>query len=247
MPMSPRTNKRIPLPKVMMRKDAKVHPFPYQIAQQTQELMQGAIFWFICADEAAGAFIHLPNGLNILKANLLKAGMQEEEWESGWNYLNKYKNLFQDVVFQNVLIVIRSYWDWYITKLVEFTILARENTDDALMESSKKKLRRITHLEILEQISFLERVCNLDFKISSETKQCIKEMSLVRNLGLHNRWEVDQLYLDKTSKRNQWQIGDIRTFDVGELRLWHRSLIDLISKTCKPVAIQYVSAQAYPP
>lgn len=237
----------IPLPKVVTRKDAKAHPFPYQIALQTQELMQGAVFWFICADEAAGEFIRLPNGLNILKTNLLKAGMQEMEWESGWNYLNKYKNLFQSTVFQNVLIVIRSYWDWYITKLVEFIIFARENTDDALMGSNLKKLRRITNPEILEQISIVEQACKLDLRVSEKTKQHIKEMSLVRNLGLHNRWEVDQIYLNKTAKQSQLQIGDIRAFDSTELNLWHRSLIDLIGKTCKPVALQYVSAQTYPP
>jgi len=238
---------RIPLPKVVMRKDAKAHPFPCQIALHTRELMQGAVFWFICADEAAGEFIRLPNGLNMLKANLLKASMKEEEWECGWNCLNKYKNLFQNVVFQNVLIVIRSYWDWYITKLVEFIIFTRENTDNTLMAKNLKKLRRITHKEILEQISIVEQVCKLEFQVSEETKQRIKEMSLVRNLGLHNRWEVDQYYLDKTLEYKRWQTGDIRTFDSHELKLWHGSLINLISKTCKPVAIQNASAKAYPP
>jgi hypothetical protein len=209
--------------------------------------MQGAIFWFICTDEAAGEFIRFPNGLNILKTNLLKAGMQEKEWESGWNYLNEYKKLFRSIVFQNVLIAIRSYWDWYITKLVEFIIYARENTDDALLGSNLKKLRRITYQEILEQISIVAQVCKLDFGISEKTKQHIKEMSLVRNLGLHNRWEVDQIYLNKTLEQSQLQIGDIRTFDSTELNLWHRSLIDLIGKTCKPVAVQYVAAQTYLP
>ena len=238
---------RVPLPKVVMRNDAKAYPFPYQIAFQTLELMQGAIFWFICADKATGDFIRQPNGLNILKANLIIAGMQAEEWESGWNYLNKYKDLFQDTVFQNVLIALRSYWDWYITKLVEFIIFARQNTDDAIMGNNLKNLQRITHKEILEQITFVEQICNIDFRIPKKTKQHTKEMSLVRNLGLHNRWEVDQIYLNKTSEQRQWQIGDIRTFDSKELAIWHRSLIDLIRKTCKPVAIKYVSATKYPP
>ena len=238
---------RIPLPKVVMQKDAKAHPFPYQIALQTEELMQGAIFWFICADEAAGEFIRLPNGLNMLQASLSKAGMKDREWKSGWNYLNKYKNLFQSVLFQNVLIVIRSYWDWYITKLVEFIIFARKNTGDALMGNTLKRLQRITYSEILKQVSIVEQACKLDFQVSEKTKQNIREMSLVRNLGLHNRWEVDQTYLSKTSEHTQLQIGDIRAFDSKELNQWHTSLIDLIGKTCKPVAVQYVSVQTYPP
>ncbi len=237
---------RVPLPKVVIQKDAKAHPFPCQIAFQTREYMQGVVFYFICADRAAGEFVRLPNGLNMLKAILLKDGMQEQDWESGWNYLEKYQKLFQGVVFQNVLIVIRSCWDWYVTKLAEFIIFARENTDDALMGSNLKKLRKITNPGILEQISIVEQACKLDFRVSEKTKQHIKEMSLVRNLGLHNRWEVDQDYLGKTFEYNRWQLGDIRTFDIPELKLWHGSLIDLISKTWKPMAIQYVSAPPYP-
>lgn len=237
---------RIHLPKVSMRKDAKAHPFPLQIALQTQEFIQGVVFYFICADEAAGAFIHLPRGHDILEDNLLRAGMRAEEWDSGWKYLEKYKELFKRVVFQNALIIIRSHWDWYANKLAEFIVFAHGSTGDPLMKKELTKLRRITNLEILEQISIMERVCKLDFQVSEEAKQNVKEMSLVRNLGLHNRWEVDLKYLNKTSKQNQWQIGDVRTFDSKELILWHRSLIDLINKTWKPVAVLYVSAPKYP-
>ena len=238
--------KRIPLPKVTTRKGATAHPYPFQIALQTHELIQGAVFYFIFADKATGEYIRLPNGLDMLKANLLKAGLQERDWKSGWKYFNKYKNLFQDIIFHNVLVAIRSYWDWYINKLAEFIIFAHESTGDELMKNELEKLRRITHPEILEQISIIEKVCKLDFHISEETKQNVKEMSLVRNLGLHSRWEVDQKYLNKTSEQNQWQISDIRTFDSKELILWHRSLIDLINKTCKPVAVKYVLAAKHP-
>jgi hypothetical protein len=237
---------RIPLPKVIMQKDARAHPFPCQIALQTQELIQGTVFYYICADKAAGEFVHHPNGINMLKASVLKDGMQEQEWESGWKYLEKYKELFNRVVFRNALITIRSHWDWYANKLAEFIIFARQSTGAPLMTEELTKLRNITNKEILEQISIMERVCELDFQVSEEAKQNVKEMSLVRNLVLHNRWEVDLKYLNKTSKQNQWQIGDVRTFDSKELILWHSSLIDLINKTWKPVAVKYVSTPKYP-
>ncbi len=41
-------------------------------------------------------------------------------------------------------------------------------------------------------------------------------MSLVRNLGLHNRWEVDSPYLAKTDRQG-FEPGELRTVDVGEL------------------------------
>jgi hypothetical protein len=239
--------KRITLPRVIIQKDAKAHPFPFQVALQTEEFMQGAVFYFICADEAAGKFVRLPDGINTLKAGLLKAGMQEQEWESGWKLLSKYRGVFESIVFRNVLVTIRSYWDWYMNKLVEFVIFAQNNTGNAMTEREVKRLLSITYKEITEQITMIENICELDFKISEETKQYIQEMSLVRNLGLHNRWEVDQHYLEKTAEKNKWQIGDIRDFDSKELRQWHTSLIDLIGKTCGPIAIKYLSAPAYPP
>jgi len=172
--------------------------------------------------------------------------MGATEWDSGWEYLEKYKELFKRAVFQNVLIISRSYWDWYVNKLAEFIVFAHRGTSIPLMQNELAKLRKITYQEILEQISIMEKVCKLDFQVSEEAKQNVKEMSLVRNLGLHNRWEVDQKYLNRTSKQNQWQIGDVRMFDSKELILWHRNLIDLINKTCKPVAVRYVSAPKYP-
>lgn len=238
---------RIPLPKVITRKDAKAHPFPYQIALQTRELIQGAVFYFICVDKAAGEFIRLPNGLSMLKTSLLKEGMKESDWESGWEYLDKYKNLFQSFIFQNVLITIRSLWDWYINKLSKFIIFAQDNIENALQPKERGKLEKITHKDIIDQLSIIEEVCKSRFEISEETRLNVKEMSLVRNLGMHNRWEVDQQYLDKSSAPDRWQIGDIRTFDSKELRLWHESIIELINRTCKPVAIKYVSVPPYPP
>jgi len=239
--------KRIPLPKVITQNYSKEHPFPFKIAYQTMELIQGAVFYFICADKAAGEFIRLPNGLSMLKTSLLKEGMEEDEWESGWEYLEKYKRYFESMVFRNVLIAIRSLWDWYINKLAEFIIFAQENTGNSLIKSELRNLLWITRPEILEQILIIEEVCKLRFKISEETRLNVKEMSLVRNLGIHNRWEVDQQYLNKASSQDRWQISDIRTFDSKELRLWHRSLIELINKTCKPVATKYVSVSPYPP
>ena len=132
------------------RQDAKAHPFPYQIALQTLEYLQGAVFYFICADEAAGEFIRLPGSLDRLKAVLLKGGMQEWNWDSGWSYLDKYREIFRNAVFQNVLVVIRSYWDWYITKLAKFIVFAREAKGDALSEKDRKRLLRINRPEILE-------------------------------------------------------------------------------------------------
>jgi hypothetical protein len=238
---------RINLPRVTLQKDAKAHPFPLQVAFQTQEFIQGALFYFILADEAAGIFFRTSNSINTLEEKLLKEGMRKPDWELSWKIFLKYKGTFEKMVYRNVLVTIRSHWDWYLNKLAEFIIFAQEKTGNSLTNKEIKQLLKLTYKEINEQVETIENICSLDFNISVETKQYIKEMSLVRNLGLHNRWEVDQQYLDKTTGKNIWQKGDIRKFDNIELGLWHKSLIDLIDTTWQPIAIKYLSAPMYSP
>jgi hypothetical protein len=70
-------------------------------------------------------------------------------------------------------------------------------------------------------------------------------MSRVRNLGLHNRWEVDEKYIE-LSGRSDVETGDIRFVEIDEINLWHDSLIKTLVETCRKTAISYVAAPAYP-
>ncbi len=239
--------KRIYLPKVTMQKDAKAHPFPFQIALQTKEFIQGAVFYFAIYDEAAGIFLRMPDSIKILEEIFINKGMKKSNLELSWQIFQGYKSVFESMVFRNVLLTVRSYWDWYTNKLAEFIIFAQENVGSILSKRDITQLRKITFKEITNQLEIMGNICSLDFDISEETKGNIKEMSLVRNLGLHNRWEVDKQYLEITAENKRFQIGDTRDFDAKELGVWHKSLIDIIGMTCKPIAIKYVSAPMFPP
>jgi hypothetical protein len=92
----------------------------------------------------------------------------------------------------------------------------------------------------------LEKSCGVGFGISGGEQGHLKEMSLVRNLALHNRWEVDEKYLDSTSNNKQWNIGQLRLFDSSELGLWHKSLLGAVKKSWQPIAIKYVNAPFFP-
>ncbi len=237
---------KIELPKITIQKGAKAHLFPIQIAYQTQEFLHGAIFYFTISDESSGIFFHIPNSINILESSLKRKGMKKPEWDLGWNIIQQYKNMFENMVFKNVLITIRSYWDWYINQLSKFIIFAQENIGNPLQTKEYKQLTRITYKEIVEQVEIIERICRLDFNLSQEIKQKIKEMSLVRNLGLHNRWEVDQQYISKTIAKNDLKIGYIRNFTAEELHAWHKVLIKLLHDTSIPIANKYLNVHKYP-
>ena len=70
-------------------------------------------------------------------------------------------------------------------------------------------------------------------------------MALVRNIGLHNRWEIDKRYLERTSRRG-YQLGEVRTFEAIELNGWHKVFIKIVSMSSMEVALAFVRATDYP-
>ena len=91
----------------------------------------------------------------------------------------------------------------------------------------------------------MEESCGIKLSLSPQILSNINEMSLVRNLGLHNRWEVDDFYLRKTSS-SIWELRDVRIIEIGELQSWAGSLSKLINETSLQIAIKYVGAPDYP-
>lgn len=237
---------KIDLPDISVEKIAWAHPFPFQIAFQTQEFIQGAIFYISIADISSGAYMRQKDGIKELEADYFSQGEEKRTWELGWKLLEKYKDVFKITVFQNVLVTINSHWDWYILNLANFVIFARNYVQSPLLNKTDKSyLNRIGFLSICHQLAILEKSCGISFGIPNDELEALKEMSLVRNLALHNRWEVDQKYLNNTSNKQHWNIGELRLFDSPELRLWHQSLLEAVKKTWISIATKYINAPRY--
>jgi hypothetical protein len=246
LPPTGAVQKKIPLPLVTKTADAKAHPYPIQVSLQTQEFIQAVLFYAMFADSAAGAYVRLPNALNNIEKKLIEEGLGKREWERGWDYLQKYQAIFNNTIFQNVVILMRSHWDWYIRQIGEFINFARVHL--ALPPLNKKQqsdLNRIGWSEITRQLVILEESCGIRLSLSPQILFDINEMSLVRNLGLHNRWEVDDFYLRKTSS-SIWELRDVRIIEIGELQSWAGSLSKLLNETSLQIAIKYVAAPKYP-
>ena len=116
---------KISLPSVSKAPNAIAHAFPAQICVQTYEFMIGAMFYAAVADVASAEYLSLPNGLIHLENKLRADGMDKKEGDRGWNILEKYMPVFQTSVFQNVLVLVRSHWDWYVRQLSSFVAFAR--------------------------------------------------------------------------------------------------------------------------
>ncbi|MCE8050011.1 hypothetical protein HOP61_01710 [Halomonas daqingensis] len=233
---------RIPLPKTnQVSKERKAHPFPAQIGLQTLELMQASIFHSMVMDEAAGQRVRQERGVEEINGALLEAGLEKRLLDDGWAYLGKYKVLFERFVTQNVLIALRSQWDWYVRNLGRFilTALASECQEgEALSKSKENDLTKIGFKDIQTQLRILERCAGIAIDVPGFVREAIHEMSLVRNLGLHNRWEVDDFYI-KNSRTEGWGVGEIRYFEVPELEEWHKALANLVNASWSPVAVRF--------
>ncbi|MBI2435548.1 MAG: hypothetical protein HYV26_22060 [Candidatus Hydrogenedentes bacterium] len=237
---------RIPLPVLTQETGERhAHPFPAQIGFQTLELMQASIFHVMLMDEAAGQRVRQADGVQGVDQALIEAGLKKSLLDDGWKYLGKYKGLFERFVFQNVLITLRSQWDWYIRNLGAFVLAStRSEGPDTISSSQQKRLEGIGFKDILNQLAIIEDCAVINFEISESIKLAVREMSLVRNLGLHNRWEVDDYYIEKTATKN-WRRREIRQFDMPELEEWHRALVRLVNSTWSPVAVRFKDAPPY--
>jgi hypothetical protein len=154
--------------------------------------------------------------------------------------------VFENSVFQNVLILMRSHWDWYVRQMGNFIVSARNHVSSPVLDAKQqKRLNWIGRKEIKEQLLILEESTGINFGLSNTILANVHEMSLVRNIGLHNRWEVDNDYLKKTSSSG-WIAGDIRKVEINELQGWSSSLTKLINETSIPIAVKYVAAPDYP-
>jgi hypothetical protein len=237
---------RIPLPKFRRVGEAKAHAYPFRISLQTIEVVQASVFLVMLGDLAAGEYFRTNGSSDRIEAQVIAKGLFPQAAEEGWQLLKKYKGLLERSVFQNVLITMRSNWDWYLRRLSEFVRHARQFVDSPeLSPQMSKKFNKIHRCDMLTQIDLLQTACGLSFEIAPRDLEMLREMSLVRNLGLHNRWEVDENYLAHSSV-TRFGVGEVRIFDEEELTAWYSSLLTAIRKTGKDVAIKYVNVPEYP-
>ncbi len=236
---------RIPLPSVTKAAGATAHPYPFQIAGQTLEFLQASLFYASLVDVATGELVRLPDGMAKLERQFTQRLYSKETYDQAWGFLAKYRPVFERVPFQSVLISLNSHWDWYLRKLVEFILFARGKIGAAaLSNDDARRLERSGSLPLVDQIEVVEISAGVKFTLTDDQRAELKEMALVRNLGLHNRWEVDARYLANT-RRQGLQLGELRLVDVDEIYHWHRLLIALVNESASKAAVALVAAPDY--
>lgn len=175
--------------------------------------------------------------------------MTEDTLRLNWDCLKRYMAVYEGFLNQQVLIVMRSHWDWYIRKLAGFVSFSRKTIPgQTITPKVEKDLESLGQREmpITSQLEMVRASTGLRLAMDARTIKQIKEMSLVRNLGLHNRWEVDQKYLDLTDSAKSLKVGELRQVTISELEAWQEALSQLLNETSVPIAKLYLKAPPYP-
>jgi len=173
-------------------------------------------------------------------------GLVSSEIDEALQILNKYREIFGVLALQSVLISLCSHWDWYIRRLAQFVLHARSQSNSPdFNRATERDLGRVDFLPISKQLEVLQTATALDFALPSADSDALREMYLVRNLGLHNRWEIDNRYLQNTNLTNLTE-GELRVVGEEELGQWHGALLRTLRRTCLDVAKLYCDAGPFP-
>lgn len=225
---------------------ARAHAYPIRIGYQTQQFLHAHFFVAVLQDSSSGAFLKDPNAIQAVERDMVSKGGDPESIRLGWECLGTYGAVFVEAIFQNAVVALNSHWDWYVRKLGEFIRFGRQHvtTLPQLSQKEERKLKRIGFVSITEQIAILEVATGLTFNLSTNDLENLRELSLVRNLVLHNRSEVDGQYLSQ-STCTRFPNNHLRNLSAPEVGEWQKSLLRAVNETCVAVAARFVAAPPY--
>lgn len=227
-----------------MATNSEKHLYPMNIALRAQRLIQGSLFYDVFIDTATGQYLKvIPNAEGTVKDFLINnAGWSIETYETSWSCFEEYLNEFQNPIFHHTVYSIISHWDWYVSNLGKFIDFAEKFTLPE--KQTNKDLLKLNFKPFVTQIEIIKSETGISLNIESDSLDLVEEMHLVRNLGMHNEWEVDDTYLRKTKTINL-KLGDKRKFEITELTKWHSAFLQLIGILSFEIAIRYAQVPNY--
>ncbi len=220
------------------------HPYPKIISLRAQRLLQGSLFYFIFLDTATGLYLStsLDPERDVREALISKAHWNLQTYEISWDCFTEYVDEFLNPIQQQVIFSMVSHWDWFVSKIGKFIIFANHELN--LFPQSEKDLNNLSFKPFNKQLEIIKSASRIPLKINPVSLELIQELHLVRNLGLHNEWEVDELYLQR-SKSSGYITGQKRNVEISEINSWHKAFVDLITILSDEIASHYYLVSSY--
>jgi len=222
------------------------HPYPLRIGTETVERLQAAISHLSLIDFATDDYMRGREPIEKFHRYLTSENVDEDEWQTSWRCMSKHSDSLRPWVLQQAIIALRTQWDWYVSRLAEFLCFARGHVAGPAMSNGMEgKLARLGWAPMSDQLKCMQDAVGRQLELTESDRELVAEMSLVRNLVLHNRGEVDRHYL-KHTKQTSWRVGQSRTVEWKEAARWHVALTRSVTATNPAVSEVYASAPSYP-
>lgn len=219
------------------------HIYPLKIALRAQRLIQGSLFYDVFVDTATGQYVTIvPDAEKTIKDLLIKGGWSEETYETSWACFENYLKEFQSPIFQHTVYSIISHWDWYVSNLGKFINFAEKYISPE--KETNKDLLKLSFKPFIKQIEIIKNQTGILLKMDNGAIDLVEEMHLVRNLGMHNEWEVDDTYL-KYSKTKNLKPGAKRILEKAEMTECHSAFLQLIGSLSSEISIHYAQVPKY--
>lgn len=227
-----------------MASNPQKHLYPLKIALRAQRLIQGSLFYDVFVDTATGQYVRtVPDPERTIKDILISnAEWSEETYETSWGCFVDYLKEFQSPIHHHAVYSMVSHWDWFILNLGKFIGFAEKSISPE--KRTDKDLDKLNSRPFKDQIKIVKNTTGISLDIDDNTLDLVEEMHLVRNLGMHNEWEVDDKYLEKT-KTDRFKSGDKRIFEISELTKWHFAYRQLIGVLASEIAVRYAHVPKY--
>ena len=213
------------------------HPYPHRLAQYVREMILAQYTYHRAKIAAMQALEKCPDGLKQLQIELkvgLDGGLREDVFRDHWQFEQRFQGMRRVWDNQAIVVLWSSAWDWFIRQLIEFVTKAE------LARGREVKYQKIVYAPFKEQIAWLDRLCNSSIP-GQQSLDAVDEMICVRNLGLHNAWEVDRKYLHQ-HRGGSFQLGQIRAVKSDELLNWQRGILAVLDHYASAVAKRFSDA-----
>jgi hypothetical protein len=227
------------IPMYIRASSGSVHPFPINLEMTTRRKVQGIFMYFTIVDNASHLFFKPdnPNALNLLIERLNQIGVSTKTFDSSWQDFVIYMESKPSTTVQQAIFNIEFAWDRFISEIKHFMIRGNEILNITLPDKEKRILKRLDKYSQREIIDYI----NKNIEVTNITEReivSITELCLLRNLGVHKDWVIDNDYSKKTTTQYK-KIGELRDVDFSEFQIYFSDWMNILGKISRPISEFY--------
>ena len=226
---------RYDLPEVIPEDHPGEHPFPTRIALFTEAFIDTTISYLVINDRAVE--VGTGRGMQVMRIvdSLIEEGASKEDLYFALKFGAEHRDFFQAFTRQNATVLLMNEWEWFHSRLMSFARWALRHEGGSLPSTNRG---------IVGEIRRIEEVARQTLPLTDEERDALNELEMVRDLGMHHRWEMDRRYIN-ANRLSEDYIGVLRIPRYDEIMNWKRTLAKTVQHCAMEMGRRFVEAPDY--